>query len=62
MEERNLKVMFNSDGKGRYTHKLSLPKTWLEKMEVHFDDREVTVVFDEEKKEIIIRKLQNKKD
>ena len=56
MEERKLKIMFNSDGKGRYTHKLSLPKTWLEKMGISFEDREVTVIFDEEKKEVIIKK------
>ena len=48
--------MYNNDGKGRYTNKISLPKTWIEKMGVSIEDREVTVLFDEEKKEIIIKK------
>lgn len=56
MEERKLKIMFASDGKGRYTHKLSVPKTWLEKMGVTIEDREVMVSFNEETKEIIIKK------
>ena len=56
MEERKLKIMYNNDGKGRYTNKISLPKTWIEKMGVTIEDREVTVLFDEEKKEIIIKK------
>lgn len=56
MEERKLKIMFANDGKGRYTHKLSIPKTWLEKMEVSIDEREVLVTFDEENKTIFIKK------
>lgn len=56
MEERKLKIMFTNDGKGRYTHKLSIPKTWLEKMEVSIEDREVIVSFNEETKEITIKK------
>lgn len=56
MEERKLKIMFANDGKGRYTHKLSVPKTWIEKMGVSIEDREVIVSFDEETKEITIRK------
>lgn len=56
MEERKLKIMFANDGKGRYTHKLSIPKTWLEKMEVSIDEREVFVTFDEENKTIFIKK------
>lgn len=57
MEERKLKVMFNNDGKGRYTHKLSLPKTWLEKMEISIENREVIAIFDEKTKEIKIKKI-----
>lgn len=56
MEERKLKIMFASDGKGRYTHKLSVPKTWLEKMGISIEDREVIVSFNEETKEITIKK------
>lgn len=60
MEERRLNVMFNkaggTAGKGSYTTRMTIPKAWLDKMNVTKEDREVTVIFDEEKKEIIIKK------
>lgn len=51
---RELKVMFNNDGKGNYTNKISLPKTWIERMGVTSEDREVIVKFEDNK--IIIEK------
>lgn len=51
---RELKVMFNNDGKGNYTNKISLPKTWVERMGVTSEDREVIVKFEDNK--IIIEK------
>lgn len=51
---RELKVMFNNDGKGNYTNKISLPKTWVDRMGVTSEDREVIVKFEDNK--IIIEK------
>ena len=48
METRNLRVIFNKSGgtagKNSYTTRVTLPKTWLDKIGVTIDDREVTAV------------------
>ena len=58
MEERKLKISFNKSGgtagKGGVTTRVTLPKTWIDKMEITQEEREVTVTFDGEK--IIIKK------
>lgn len=51
---RKLKIMFNNDGKGNYTNKISLPKTWITQMGVTPSQREVMVKFEDNK--IIIEK------
>lgn len=51
---RELKIMFNNDGKGNYTNKISLPKTWVAQMGVTSEEREVIVKFEDNK--IIIEK------
>ncbi len=51
---RELKIMFNNDGKGTYTNRISLPKTWIARMGVTPDQREVIVKFEDNK--IIIEK------
>lgn len=49
-EVRELKVMFNKSGgnasKNSYAPKLSIPKVWLDKMNVTLDEREVKAKFD----------------
>ena len=58
MEERKLNISFNKSGgtagKGGVTTRVTLPKTWIDKMEITQEEREVTVTFDGEK--IIIKK------
>ncbi len=56
MERRILKISFNKSGRGTYTPKLALPITFTDKMGISFEDREIDVFFDEDKKEIIIKK------
>lgn len=56
MEERKLKIMFNKDGRGAIGTKITLPISWIKKMGISPDNREVVVKFDEEKKQIIIEK------
>lgn len=50
MEERNANVIFGKAGgnasKNSYTCKLSIPKTWVDRMGVRPDSREVTLCFD----------------
>lgn len=57
-EKRKLKVMFNKSGgnssKNSYSPKISLPKIWLDKMNISPDDREVNMTFNNNK--IIIEK------
>lgn len=56
MEKRILKVSFNKSGRGTYTPKLALPITYISKIGVTQEDREIEIYFNEEKKEIIIKK------
>ncbi|HBJ79742.1 MULTISPECIES: AbrB/MazE/SpoVT family DNA-binding domain-containing protein [Fusobacterium] len=49
MEERILKIIFNKDGHGNYTNKISLPKGWIEQMKVTQEEREVIVKFEDNK-------------
>lgn len=51
---KELKIMFNNNGKGNYTNKISLPKTWIAQMGVTPEQREVIVKFENNK--IIIEK------
>lgn len=57
-EVRELKIMFNKSGgnasKNSYAPKLSIPKAWLDSMNVTLDEREVKAKFDGSK--IIIEK------
>lgn len=55
MEKRNLKISFNKSGSGSITPKISLPKVWIDAMEIDLDNRDVTVAFENGK--ITIEKL-----
>lgn len=58
---RQLKVMFNKSGgtagKGAYSPKISVPKVWLDDMNITLDEREVNVIY--ENKKIIIEKKED---
>lgn len=56
MEERYLNIIFNKSGSGSINTKVSLPVTWIKRMGITKDDREVIAEFNEEKQEIIIKK------
>lgn len=57
-EQRELKVMFNKSGgtasKNSYSPKISIPKSWLDDMNITLDEREVNAVYEDKK--IIIQK------
>ena len=50
MEKRNANVIFGKAGgnasRNSYTCKISIPKSWLDRMGIHSDGREVTLCFD----------------
>ena len=56
MEERKLKVIFSKDGRGATNTKITLPISWLKNMGVSQENREVSLKFNEETKQIIIEK------
>ncbi len=56
MEKRKLKVIFSKDGRGATNTKITLPIAYLRLMGVTPEDREVSLEFDEDLKQIIIRK------
>lgn len=64
MEKRRLKVMFQkaggNAGKNSYNTRMSIPKEWLNRMDITIDERAVDVYFDGEK--IIIEKSVDKEE
>lgn len=43
METRNLRVQFNKSKSGSISPRVSLPTSWMEKMDITLEDREVIV-------------------
>lgn len=54
MERRNLNLIINKDGHGTTNYKISLPKIWVDQMELSDTNRNVIMSFDGKK--IIIEK------
>lgn len=58
MDKRILKISFGKTGTGNVNTKLSVPKKILEDMHVTQEEREVELEYNQDKKEIIIRKAK----
>lgn len=56
MEKRILKVSFFKSGSGSISPKLSIPKSFLDKINVNKEEREIELEVNEDTQEIIIRK------
>ena len=56
MEKRRLKVLFGKSGSVSLSPKICLPIGWVKSLGVTQENRDVTVLYDEEKQEIVIRK------
>ncbi len=56
MEERILNITFNKSGSGSITKRLTLPSSILKKMGIDENNRQVLLIYNDDKKEIIIRK------
>lgn len=54
MEHRNLNISFNKSGNGSYTPRIVLPISWVKEMGISPDNRQVKVIFENNK--IIIEK------
>nr|DAX23681.1 MAG TPA: Toxin SymE, type I toxin-antitoxin system [Caudoviricetes sp.] len=53
--ERTLNIMFQKSGSGSISSRLALPKDWVNSMRITPDNRQVIAIFNEDKKEIIIK-------
>lgn len=58
MSKRTLKVSYGKSGAWYVNTKLSIPKTILDDMGVSQKEREVELEYNQDKKEIIIRKAK----
>ncbi|WP_147384118.1 AbrB/MazE/SpoVT family DNA-binding domain-containing protein [Fusobacterium pseudoperiodonticum] len=56
MEKRVLKVSFFKSGSGSISPKLNIPKSFLDKIGVTQEDREIEITIDEKTSKIIIEK------
>ena len=56
MEKRILKVSFFKSGSGSISPKLSIPKSFLDKIGITQEEREIEIEVNENTQEIIIRK------
>lgn len=57
MEKRKLNISFGKAGT-RKSARLVIPIPWLRKLEITEDKRAVYLIFDEEKKQLIIEKRE----
>lgn len=56
MEKREAKILWSKSGKGSDTTRVTLPVSWIRKMGITTDLREVELFFDEDTKKILIQK------
>lgn len=56
MEKRELSISFSRSGAGNFSPKITLPKKWIDEMKITQEDRKVEVFFNENTKEITIKK------
>jgi len=57
-EIRTVKMIFNKDGHGSLSTRISIPKSWADKLGFSQDKREAEIIFDEEKECIVIKKIK----
>lgn len=49
MEKRKANILFNKNGKGFLTTRITLPVPWVKDMGLSQDDREVVIEYDDNK-------------
>lgn len=55
-ERRDLKITFGKSGSGSISPRLSLPKKFLDALEISQESRDIVVELDKEKERLIIKK------
>ena len=55
-ERRDLKITFGKSGSGSISPRLSLPKKFLDALEISQESRDIIVELDKEKERLIIKK------
>lgn len=55
LEKRELNISFNKAGTGK-SARLIIPIPWLRKLNITEENREIYLILDEEKEELIIKK------
>lgn len=55
MEQRKAKVLFNKNGNGYTTTRITLPVPWIQELDLNPEDRDVKITLKDKK--IIIEKL-----
>ena len=56
MEKKKSNISFNKS-RNSFSPKLNLPLSWLEKLEINQENKEVEMILDEENKMIIVKKI-----
>lgn len=56
MDKRDLNVSFYKAGLGGKSGRIVLPRPWLKKLGITEEEKEIELILDEEKDQIIIRK------
>lgn len=54
--KRLLNIIFNKSGSGSINTKISLPKKWIDTLELSEENRSIIAEFKEDTKEIILKK------
>ena len=54
--KRLLNIMFSKSGSGSINTKISLPKKWIDTLELNEENRSIIAEFKEDTKEIILKK------
>ncbi len=57
-EIRTVKMIFNKDGHGSLSTRISIPKSWADKLGFSVENREAEIMFDDEKECIVIKKIK----
>lgn len=58
MDRRTLQVIYNKAGSGSWTKRITIPSKIIADMGITEKDRDIELLYDENKKEITIKKLK----
>lgn len=59
MEKRTAKILWSKSGKGSDTTRVTLPVSWIRKMALSHEERELDIYFDEKIGTIILKKKED---